>query len=147
MQALCPGEAQVRWHTIAGLHQHDVTRHERLGRHGHALALPQHSCLEREHVLKHVLNGADRLFGLAFLNEAHQCVDEDYCENNACVGVVADGRRDRHRNEQDLQQEIVELRQEAPNGGSRSSGRQAIAPIVLQPVARLNLSQTAGFCL
>ena len=58
-----------------------------------------------------MLDGADRLFRLAFLDEAHQRVDENHGEDHPSVGVVPDGRHDHDRAEQDLEKKVLELRQ------------------------------------
>ena len=63
-----------------------------------------------------MLDGADGLLRLPLLDEAHECVDDHHRQDDGGVGVVADSHQDHDGAQQDLEQKIFKLREEAAQG-------------------------------
>ena len=91
LQALGLDQAQIGGHPVARLQEHDVARHQLLGRYGEALAAADHDRLGRQHVP----DGVERLLGLALLDVADHGIDHDHGQYHRRVDPVRERRRHR----------------------------------------------------
>jgi hypothetical protein len=83
-QVLAVDQPQIGGHLVARLQQHPVAGHQCLGRDFPALAVAQHHGTQRQHLA----DGGQRRFGLAFLHEADDGVDEDHAQNHAGIDAM-----------------------------------------------------------
>ncbi len=65
-------------------------------------------------------------FGFSFLQKTDQGIDEYHTQNNGGIDLMAKSGRHRGGSEQDVNQDIVKLHQEAAQRPSFARGRQAI---------------------
>ncbi|MNV65292.1 hypothetical protein D3C71_1579820 [compost metagenome] len=79
-------QAQVGRYAVAGFEQDDVSGHQLLGRQRMANPVAAHSAVEGQQLA----DRAHGLFGLALLDEAHQCVDYHHAEDHQAVQRVAE---------------------------------------------------------
>ena len=93
---------------LPGVQHDDVARHQPFGRDGAARAVAEHRGDRRQHLPDRVHG----LFRLAFLDEADDRIDQDDGEDDRRVDGVAEKRGDHGRGEKDVDQDVVELRQE-----------------------------------
>jgi hypothetical protein len=121
-------QAQVGGHAIPRLEQHEVAWHEVGDRDAHASTVAQNAGMWRDHLA----DGVERLLRLAFLNEADDGVDQDDGDDHRGIDAVADQcGRDRRRQEE-VDQRIVELREEPPDRMGPRRGRQLVGTVGLQ---------------
>ena len=78
-----------------------------------------------------------RLLGLALLNETKQCIDDDDAGNDRCVEPKTEHQFDEARSEQDVNQDIVELQQEAHQWPALRTFRQSIWTVLRETARRL----------
>ena len=101
--------AQVGRNPVAGLENYDVTGDQMFRAYGHALASPNH----RSAGVDHAANGLERLLSASLLDIADYGIDDDDGQDYQGVHDVFDGRCKRSGDQQYVDQEIVELDQEA----------------------------------
>ena len=89
-QVLDVDEAKVRRDLVARFEQHDVARHQLLGRDHARFAIAQGPRLGGQHVADRI----QRLLRLALLNEAEQPIDDDDAENDRGVEPQAEHQLD-----------------------------------------------------
>ena len=82
--------------------------------------------LRREHVADRI----ERLLRLAFLDEAKQAVDDNDAEDDRGVEPQAHHQLDEAGGEQDVDEDIVELQQEAHQRAPLARGRQAVGAVL-----------------
>ncbi len=73
------------------------------------MLVAQHHGVRRQHLA----DGGHGRFGLAFLDEADDGIDQDHAQNHGGVDAMTQRAGDRGRNQQQVDQNIVELQQEA----------------------------------
>jgi hypothetical protein len=77
----------------------------------------------------------------AFLEEAEQGVEDDHGEDDRGVDPEAQHQLGEGRAEQDIDEDVVELGQEPPDGAAPLAGGQAIGSVLVQPRRRFARSQ------
>jgi hypothetical protein len=117
-------EAQVGRNLVSRSEQHQVTGHQVLGLDLLSPAVPHHRGAER----KHVADRVERLFRLAFLNEADQRIDQHHAQDHAAIHPVPEGRGDAGGAEQHIDQDIVELKQETSQRAALLRGVNRFGP-------------------
>ncbi|MNM73125.1 hypothetical protein D3C81_848430 [compost metagenome] len=103
-------QAQIRRHPVAGGEQDEVAGHQFAGVDLLALAVADH----RGDWRKHPADGLQRRFGLAFLDETDDRVDQYRGEQHAGVHPVAEHGGDHGCGHHHVEQDVVELQQQAP---------------------------------
>ena len=83
-----------------------------------------------------------RLLGLAFLDEAEQRVEDDDAEDDRRVEPQVEHQLGEAGAKQDVDQDVVELRQEPHERSPLLAFRQPVWPVLLQAVRRLGRIQT-----
>ena len=132
-QVLHIGEPKVGRDLVARFEQHDVPRHE-LFRGNHArLAAAHGPRLGGQHVADRI----QRLLGLALLDEAEQRVEDDDAEDDRRVEPQVQHQLGEAGAEQDVDQDVVELRQEPHERSALLAFRQPVGPVLLQAARRL----------
>ena len=125
-------EPQVRGNLVARLKEHDVPRNE-LFRGNHArLAAAQGARLGGQHVADRL----QRLLGLALLNEAEQRVEDDHAEDDRRIDPQVEHQLGEAGTEQDVDQDVVELRQEPHERSPLLAFRQPVWSVLLQAARR-----------
>ena len=61
------------------------------------------------------MDGFQRFHRFAFLDKSDDGVDEHDASDDTCIDPMAEKRRDNCRTDQNVEQDIVELRQETPD--------------------------------
>ena len=128
LQALDLEQPQVGRHLVAGLDEDDVARHQPFGGDGLAMAVAQHAGLQRQHLA----DGIERPLGLALLDEADQRVDDDDAGDDRRIDVVLHQGGDRRRDEQDVDQDVVELEQQPDQRAATLRRPQPVGAVDLQ---------------
>ncbi len=128
-QAAHVEQAKVGRDTVAGSKEHDVTRHQRVG--GDLLPPPitQHMGVRREHVA----DGVEGTLGLALLQEADDRIDHRHPENDRGVDQMAQQGGHHPGRQQDVDEHIVELQQEAHQRTAPRRRRQRVGATKVQP--------------
>jgi hypothetical protein len=136
-QRLDIDQAQVGRDAIPGCQVNDVAGHQVLG--GDFVALPRarHGGVRR----KHVADRIERLFGASFLDVADQGVDHDHAEDHAAVERMAEQRGDDPGRQQHIDQDVVELQQEALPARGAGRRRQQVGTILFPPLFDLGVAQ------
>ena len=139
-QATRMHQAQVGRHAVAGFQQDDVAGHQA----GHIHHLPvtaaQHPRGRREHRLQ----GRQRLFGLALLDEADQGIDQHYRHDHRRVDMVAEQSGQHRRGDQEQDQRVVELLQESAQRRTPRRRRQAVGAMPGQAWSDIVIRQPFG---
>ena len=124
-QVLDPQQPQVRGDTDTGLQQHDIAGHQQGRIDVVARAAAQHGGATGQHGAHRV----QRLFRLAFLNEADAGIDQYDPGNHARVHIVLQAEGDDAGAQQHVDQRIVKLQHQPQPGSAPARGGQAVAPI------------------
>ena len=125
-QVLDLDKPDVRRDLVAGFEGHDIARHERFGRDHGGLPVAQGPRFRREHV-------ADRIEGLlrpAFLDEAEQSVDDDDTEDDRGVEPQTHHQLDETGGDEDIDEDVLELHEEAHERAALARGRQQVEAIL-----------------
>ena len=109
----------------------------------HASSVAQHGGARREHAA----DRCHRRLGFALLHEADDRIGQNHGEDHAGIDPVLQARRYRCRRQQHIDQDIVELRQEAKQRRARLGLRQAVRSMVGQPPPRFNHRQALRACV
>ncbi len=109
MEVLRFEQPQVGRHPVAGGQQHHVARYQAFGVQRLALAVAQDQGMQR----KHVADGVQRVGRLALLDETDQRVDHHRQEDYRTVHPEAEQRGDQRGEQHHVQQDVVELPQQA----------------------------------
>src|SRR5262249_15799438 len=115
--------------TCSRLEKHNVPGNELFCRNHARLAAAQGAGLCGQHV-------ADRLqclLGLALLNEAEQRVEDDHAKDDRRIDPQVEHQLDEAGTEEDIDEDIVELRQEPHERPPFLALRQAVGAVLLQP--------------
>ncbi|MNF58306.1 hypothetical protein D3C84_398580 [compost metagenome] len=115
-------QAQVRRHAVAGFQQHQVARHQFLCRHLAHFAIALDPAVQGEQLL----DRAHGVFGLAFLDEADHGVDQHHTEDHCGIEPFAQGQGDQGGCQQHIDQQVVELQEEALQRPGAGPFRQAV---------------------
>jgi len=105
-------QAEIRRDLVPGLEQDDVSGHHLCRRDARLFACPQDRCLG-DHGPGKCLHGLDRP---RLLDEAYHGVDEDHPEDDPGVDPFLEHGRDDPRSQEDVDQGLVELEEEAEQG-------------------------------
>ncbi len=103
------GGRRIGRHPVAGGQQHHVARYQAFGVQRLALAVAQDQGMQR----KHVADGVQRVGRLALLDETDQRVDHHRQEDYRTVHPEAEQRGDQRGEQHHVQQDVVELPQQA----------------------------------
>jgi len=115
-------QAQVGRNPVAGLDQHDVTGNDRVGGDGRAMAVAHDGGFR----IDHGADGVEGLFRASLLQVADGCVDDDDRENDCGVDGVAEQQRQHPGGDEDVDEQVVELHQQALPGAAPRRLRQAV---------------------
>ncbi len=120
-------QPQVGRHLVARSQQDDVSGHQ-LAR-VDALALPaaQHGGLGGQRARQRL----ERTQRLALLDEADHRVEEDHAEDHRRIGIRADRQLDDGGHQQDVDQHLVKLQQEAQHRAAPLGRRQRVVTVAL----------------
>ena len=133
-------QAQVGRHAIAGFQQDDVAGHQAGHVHHLPLAATQHPRGRRQHGLQ----GGQRLFGLALLDETDQGIDQHHRHDHRRVDVVAEQSGQHRRGDQEQDQRVVELLQESAQRRTPRRRRQAVGAMPGQAWSDIVIRQPFG---
>ena len=128
LQAVCLQQPQVGGYLVPGFQQHHISCHQGVAINRLALAVAQYRCPRGQHAA----NGRHGLFRLAFLNKADRGVGEDDGQNDRRVDQVAEGCRDHGRPQEHVDQDVVEVQQEAQDRAALSGFGQTVGTVGLQ---------------
>jgi hypothetical protein len=93
---------------------------------------------------KHLANAGQRLLRLAFLEKADDRVDDHHAENHAGVHPVTQGRGNTGRRDEDVDQQIVEVFEEAFEQTFLGRFGQAVRPDGFEPLGGFVGTQALG---
>jgi hypothetical protein len=124
-----PEEPEVGRHPIPRLDEHHVSRHEVGHRHAQPRAVAQDGRLRRDHVA----DRGERVLGLALLQEADDGVHEDDGEDHPGVDEVTKRGRRRRPRQQEVDERVVELGEEAQERVPPRAGRDRVRPVSSKP--------------
>jgi hypothetical protein len=133
-------QTKIRGHAIARLDQHDLAGHDVLGSDCDTPAVTDH----RRARIDQVLDRLERLLRPALLDEADQRVDQHDAEDDERIDEVADDAGECRRAEQDVDQRIVELQEQAQHGTARLRLRQPVSSMRRQPGGGLGIAKSFG---
>ena len=139
-QVLDAQQAQVGRHLGAGFEQHDVARHQVGGVNLMPLATAQHRGMTGQHG-PHRLQ---RLLGLALLHKTDQGIDQHHADDHAGVHIVFEQKGNDPRDQQHVDQRVMELQRQPQPCTARTGHRQAVGAVLRQTRARLRIAQPAG---
>ena len=122
-------QPQIGRNLIACFQQHDIARHQRLALDATALAVTQHICAGRQHLA----DGVHRLLCLALLNEADGGIGKHHRQNNQRIDDMIQKRRDDGGPDQDVNQNIMKLQQEAHEHAALPGLRKTVRAVSLEP--------------
>ncbi|MCY1293257.1 hypothetical protein D9M70_425130 [compost metagenome] len=140
VEVLHAEQAQVGRHLVAGGQRHHVAGHQLDGVELAAFAVAQHQGVRREHVA----DGVQGAFRLAFLDETDHRVDHHGEHDHRGVDPQAEHAGDHGGEHHDVQQDVVELPQQAhQRAGARRFG-QAVGAVALEPTGRFGSAEAGG---
>jgi hypothetical protein len=139
-QAARPDEPEVGGNAVAGLDQHDVPGHD-LGRRDADPASVPHDVGARG---DHAADGGERVLGLALLHKADDRVYHYHGDDDDGVDVVAECPCNDGAGKEDVDQRVVELRQEAQEGVRYPRRGKLVAPVTPQALGGLACRQAAA---
>ena len=131
---------EVGRHAVTGFQNDQVARHDLVAGNRPAPSGTQHRRLRSQHVA----DGLERLFRLAFLDEADDRVHDHHGQDHHGVHQMAQQRRDPRGSKKHRDQQIVELTQKAEQRALAFRFRQAVRPIELAPPVGLRVVQAVG---
>ena len=134
-------QAEVGGYTVAGFEEDDIAGNKKGGVEGLPVAVAQH----RGFGGKKRFDGIEGLLGFAFLNNADDAVDQDHSENDAGIGPLPEESRAEGGREEDVDQNIMKLQEEALE--QRITGRfgQLVGSVLPPPDrGRTRLEALAG---
>jgi len=123
---------------VACLEHQNIARHEVAGIDRLALAIAKH----RRHRGDHSPNGLECFFRFSFLDKPHDGVRDDDAKYHGGIDAVSQEGRKRGRNEQHVDQYIVELDEKSLQRGPSHGWRQTIGAINLEAPRHFRLGQT-----
>jgi hypothetical protein len=126
-------EPKVRGHAVARAQAHEVSGHEIIGLDLDPFAVAARVRVKREHLA----DALERLFRLAFLDEADDRVDHHHRENDPGVDPVSERRRDDGRRDEDVDEQVVEVLEEPLQQPFLWRSRQAVVAHGLEASGRL----------
>ena len=122
---------------VAGNEHDDITRNQFLTENGHAPAVPDDSRFKG----KHFPDGFESAFGLAFLYESDDGIDQDDHDNDTGIDPVFQQTGNERRDQQHVDQDIVELQEKPGERAADFGGRERIAAEFMQAFSGLGLGQ------
>ena len=123
-------QTHIRWNTVARAQHHDIARHQFGGRNRFMAAVTNDLRVAGEHIA----NAFQRLFCIAFLNVTNQGIDHRDAENNKSINRVAHHGGQRRRGQQDVDQDIIKMGEEAQPRRLAFFLRQRIRPPGVQAI-------------
>ena len=135
-------QAQICGGLVARLHDHDIAGHNLTGVDLVACAATQNRGMWRDHVADRVERG----FRLAFLHEAYNRVDQDDREDDRHIDVMTQEARRSRSGQQEIDQQIVELRQKTQHRVRARRRGQFIRAIRRQPARGFCRLKSVGAC-
>ena len=133
---------QIGRHLVTRLQKNNVTGNKVRAVHGNPPPIAQHRGLW----CKHAPDRGHCRLGLAFLDEADHRVSQYDCQDHAGIHQVLQGPGHHRSADQDVDQHIVELPQEADHRPARPHLWQAVRPMRVQPQRSLGGGQAARRC-
>lgn len=100
-------QSDIGGNPVTGSEHDDVSRNQFFTENGRTLAVPDDSRFKRQHFA----DGLKSAFGLPFLYETDDGVDEDNPDNDAGIDPVFQQAGDECRYQQHIDQDIVELQE------------------------------------
>jgi hypothetical protein len=131
-------QAQIGRHLVARLQLHQIARHQGFGFQRHQPSVAPDHGVGREHLTDRL----ERVLGLALLHEADGGIDEHHAEDDAGVEPVLQQRRDRTGGQQHIDEDVVELTQEAQQGTLALGFREEVGSIAFQALAGSRVRQS-----
>ncbi len=132
--------ASIGGHTVAGIEQHQVARHQVDGVNLVHASVTAHA----RHRRKHLLQSGERRFGPVFLPEAEHGVEQHHRQDHRRILDIAYGAGQHCCRNQHRDQDTPELIRERQPPGTRRLLGQAVLPVTLQARARLVRRQPVG---
>jgi len=131
---------QVRRHFVPGLQEDDVARHQVGG--GDDLTRPaaEHGGTDAEFP-RQGIDGSQRI---QFLHEADDGVEENHAEDHAGIHPALQDPGHRSRDQQDVDQRVMELGQKKQDGAFSPLRCQAVLSDALEPAFRLFVGKSLG---
>ncbi|MCY1171761.1 hypothetical protein D9M73_118820 [compost metagenome] len=136
-QAACTQQAQIRRNPVARFEHHDIAGHEIRDRDHPARAVAQYGRVRGDHVA----NGAKSPFGLAFLGEADDRVDQDHDRDDKRIDKVAEQSGCKGSGKQEIDERAVELGEEAQDRMRGCGARKRVRPMLRQSCLRFALTE------
>ena len=133
-------QPQVGGYPVAGPDTHDIADHQGGGVHHTPAVVAQRLSVQRLHVLK----AGQRGRGATLLNESDDRGGHDDNADHREVDPVAADRLEYGSGDQNVDQHIVEVRQQATPGGLLGRFGKRVAAVSLEPSGCLSAGQTAG---
>lgn len=115
-------KSEVCGDLVSGLQKNDISRNQFFRGDGFSSAISQSDRMQG----KKRLQRFQCPLGFAFMQKTDQGIDEYHAQNDGGIDPMSKSRRHRGRSQQDVNQNIVELHQEAAQRSSFTRGRQAI---------------------
>ena len=125
-QALGADQADVRRNLVAGLQNDKVAGHQSVSRHRRSGPVPDHGRVGRQHLTDR-LQGALRL---TFLQKANGRIHDGNGKNHGSVDPVAEGGRQGRGAQKNVDQKIIEMRQETDEPAAAFGRRQAVGSVL-----------------
>ena len=122
-QTVALDQPQIGRNPIAGLQQNQITGHQNLGRQVPPVAIAANPRTRRQHPTDRL----HRALGLALLDEADQGIDQHHGSDDRSIDRMPERDRRHCRSQQQMDQEIIELVQQATPGRPARRRRQGIA--------------------
>ncbi|MCY1229607.1 hypothetical protein D9M72_419760 [compost metagenome] len=117
-------QAQVRRYAVAGFQQHQVARYQVFGRNLAHFSVAFDPAIQGQQLL----DGAHGRLRLAFLDETDHGVDQHHAEDHRAIEPFAQGQGDQGRGQQHIDEQVVELQQEALERAGPGAFGQAVGP-------------------
>ena len=122
-------EFHVSWDDVARAYADDVARDQ----FGGGYAPPGAVASDVRRGLHHFRKSIERLLSLGLLQKADDGVDEGHDEDHECIDKFPEERRDHRREEQDVDQRLLELGEELdPQGCGFLGGKRVGTPLPLE---------------
>ena len=140
MQPLGLHDAQIGDDLVTRLQGYDIARYDVGGIDGQASAVADDHGPGRQHLT----DGGQGIFGLALLDEADQGVDHHHPDDHRRVDPVLQGEGDQCRCQQNIDQDVVELAQQAYQRTAWFGLGQTVWAVFGQPARSVLNTQACG---
>lgn len=143
MQALDPDQTHISRDLVTRLQMDDIAGHDVFGGDFDFTPGPLDDGGKR----KHISDCFKRAFGPAFLHKTDDGVDHHHRQNDRRVDPVRQGRRDEGRQQQDINQHIVELGQKPDQRPTPTRRIKPVGTILRQTFGCLVCIKALRVCL